>query len=170
MPVYNIEKYDTICNGENYTLPDGRSVHSADHYVNTLFTTGGCDSIITVYLAVKEKPQVRLDPEMCLFSGQPVTVTLPSGYDSYEWESGDKGNVYLIRYPGVYRVAVSNECGTVVRQTVAKECAVDLYVPTAFTPNGDGQNDVFRLRQPNGQVLLEFRIFNRWGYGDIFYY
>lgn len=167
MPVYNIEKYDTICNGESYTLPDGRNVRSANRYVNALFTTGGCDSIIIVHLAVKEKPQVRLEPEVCLFSGRPVTITLPPGYDSYEWESGVEGNVYIIRYPGVYRVAVSNECGTVVHQTVAKECAVDLYVPTAFTPNGDGQNDVFRLRQPNGQVLLEFRIFDRWG-GEIF--
>ncbi|MEZ2442723.1 gliding motility-associated C-terminal domain-containing protein [Chitinophaga sp. RCC_12] len=163
MPVYSQEKYDTICNGQFYTLPDGRSVSSAGRYVSALFTTSGCDSTVIVYLALKEKPQVTLVPEVCLFSGRPTVITLVPGYDKYEWQNGFSGNVYAIRYPGIYRVAVSNECGVVNLQTLVKECASDLYVPNAFTPNGDGLNDVFRLRQPNGQVLLEFRVFDRWG-------
>jgi gliding motility-associated-like protein len=71
--------------------------------------------------------------------------------------------VHVLRFPGLYRVDVINECGTTTLQTVAKDCAVDLYIPTAFTPNGDGQNDIFRLVRPYGQMLLEFRVFNRWG-------
>lgn len=39
----------------------------------------------------------------------------------------------------------------------------DYHIPTAFTPNGDGRNDVFRPI-PNGIVRTDrFRIFNRWG-------
>jgi gliding motility-associated-like protein len=38
-----------------------------------------------------------------------------------------------------------------------------IYVPTAFTPNGDGLNDVFRPI-PVGIVSLDFfRVFNRYG-------
>ncbi|MCC6186476.1 MAG: gliding motility-associated C-terminal domain-containing protein, partial [Chitinophagaceae bacterium] len=36
-------------------------------------------------------------------------------------------------------------------------------VPTAFTPNGDGKNDKFRLLGVTFQTLTEFRVFNRWG-------
>lgn len=37
-------------------------------------------------------------------------------------------------------------------------------VPNAFTPNGDGVNDIFRLRVLEGAVtILEMSIFNRWG-------
>ena len=38
-----------------------------------------------------------------------------------------------------------------------------LLVPTAFTPNGDGRNDVFRVANLSFQKLIEFRVFNRWG-------
>jgi gliding motility-associated-like protein len=38
----------------------------------------------------------------------------------------------------------------------------DIYIPSAFTPNGDGKNDVFRIL--GGQIReLDFRIYNRWG-------
>lgn len=38
-----------------------------------------------------------------------------------------------------------------------------IFIPTAFSPNNDGKNDVFRIRNITGQKLLEMRIFNRWG-------
>lgn len=38
----------------------------------------------------------------------------------------------------------------------------DLYVPTAFTPNNDGLNDVFRV-MPVGFLMEELKIFDRWG-------
>ncbi|MBL7713467.1 MAG: gliding motility-associated C-terminal domain-containing protein, partial [Chitinophagaceae bacterium] len=36
-------------------------------------------------------------------------------------------------------------------------------VPSGFTPNGDGQNDKFRLMGVTFQSLMEFRVYNRWG-------
>jgi gliding motility-associated-like protein len=37
-------------------------------------------------------------------------------------------------------------------------------LPTAFTPNGDGLNDVFRLApKMKFQKLVQFNVFNRWG-------
>lgn len=42
----------------------------------------------------------------------------------------------------------------------------DVYAPNAFTPNGDGDNDVFRLLaegEPGLVEILSFKIFNRWG-------
>ncbi len=37
------------------------------------------------------------------------------------------------------------------------------YIPTAFTPNNDGLNDVFRPVGMNFRSLVEFHVYNRWG-------
>lgn len=38
-----------------------------------------------------------------------------------------------------------------------------IYVPTAFSPNGDGEHDFFRVYQRNEFDFGSLRIFNRWG-------
>jgi gliding motility-associated-like protein len=42
------------------------------------------------------------------------------------------------------------------------DCRVDVYVPTSFSPNGDGINDVFRPFGPEME-LVELSIYDRWG-------
>lgn len=37
------------------------------------------------------------------------------------------------------------------------------YLPTAFTPNGDGLNDIVRPYLVGMKSLKSFSIFNRWG-------
>ena len=39
-----------------------------------------------------------------------------------------------------------------------------LYIPTAFTPNGDGDNDLFNLQGFNEGNHFEIRIWDRWGH------
>ncbi|MEO6832795.1 MAG: gliding motility-associated C-terminal domain-containing protein, partial [Chitinophagaceae bacterium] len=38
-----------------------------------------------------------------------------------------------------------------------------MMIPSAFTPNGDGKNDFFKIVNPSFQRITEFRVFNRWG-------
>ncbi|HEX6431163.1 MAG TPA: gliding motility-associated C-terminal domain-containing protein, partial [Niastella sp.] len=38
-----------------------------------------------------------------------------------------------------------------------------VYMPNAFTPNGDGKNEVFNIKGYGIQRVKSFRIFNRWG-------
>lgn len=38
-----------------------------------------------------------------------------------------------------------------------------VFIPNTFTPNGDGQNDVFYPRGVGLQSISSFRIYNRWG-------
>lgn len=39
----------------------------------------------------------------------------------------------------------------------------ELLIPNAFTPNGDGQNDIFRITNFTNEKLIDFKVFNRWG-------
>jgi gliding motility-associated-like protein len=39
----------------------------------------------------------------------------------------------------------------------------DIYVPTGFTPNGDGRNDVLRPTPAGLKAFTHFSVFNRWG-------
>jgi gliding motility-associated-like protein len=63
----------------------------------------------------------------------------------------------------VYRVtAVAKDAGVSVSNTITIIKEPNLAYPTAFTPNGDGNNDLFKVF---GQFTseVEFKIFNRWG-------
>ena len=60
-------------------------------------------------------------------------------------------------------IARSNSgCIDSASTTIVIDPLNDVFVPTAFTPNGDGKNDVFRVL--GGKIeKLDFKIFNRWG-------
>lgn len=54
-------------------------------------------------------------------------------------------------------------CVTIDSQLVKTVKNVEIYVPTAFTPNGDGNNDILRPVIRGVQSITYFRIFNRAG-------
>lgn len=69
---------------------------------------------------------------------------------------------------GVYTyrvVGVSNTFGTICVDSADVQLTVTgfLGIPTAFTPNGDGDNDRFRPVHLSKVELLEFRVYNRFG-------
>ncbi len=45
----------------------------------------------------------------------------------------------------------------------SKEVVTDLFISEAFTPNGDGVNDVWYLRNAERYPQMEIRVYNRWG-------
>ena len=53
-----------------------------------------------------------------------------------------------------------------LRVTVVDPADLDCnqtYVPNAFTPNGDGRNEVYRISNPYAIDLISFEIYDRWG-------
>lgn len=62
-------------------------------------------------------------------------------------------------------VRLVNPCGEGVYElnVLSIDCACELFVPTAFTPNGDGLNEEFKVFSPCELPLFEMYIYNRWG-------
>ncbi|MFI5135726.1 MAG: gliding motility-associated C-terminal domain-containing protein, partial [Chitinophagales bacterium] len=70
--------------------------------------------------------------------------------------------------PGTYTVTVTDSAGCKISDTVSIYEVPNVFaVPNAFTPNGDGLNDVFIPVQTN-IATFEMSIFNRWG--QLIYY
>ena len=73
---------------------------------------------------------------------------------------------------GQYDITLSITDGNACNYSLVKENFIeivasiekneDLFIPTAFTPNGDNLNDIFKIRHPN-ITDFEIQIFNQWG-------
>ena len=63
-----------------------------------------------------------------------------------------------------YNLQVVASDGCQASGTIAVKVFIPLSIPNAFTPNGDGRNDVFYVAGgPEGSRLADFSIYNRWG-------
>jgi gliding motility-associated-like protein len=61
-------------------------------------------------------------------------------------------------------LTVTDSCGNTYTDDVRIDvCDCFLNVPTSFTPNGDGLNDVFTVQNSCGPTPYEVTIYNRWG-------
>jgi gliding motility-associated-like protein len=58
----------------------------------------------------------------------------------------------------------ANGCKATDALTITVNSAIDIFVPNAFSPNGDGNNDFFQLFGDLGTIAyLDMMVFNRWG-------
>jgi len=76
-----------------------------------------------------------------------VEVILNSNNDEQLiWSNGDIGRRSKIELPGEYRVTLTNICGsdTIFISVMEEECLDRFFMPNAFTPDGDGLNDIFK--------------------------
>jgi len=91
---------------------------------------------------------------------------------SYRWDDGIDGLARTFRKAGTYSLLRANACdeATTTLEVRFQDCC-QVYIPNAFSPNGDGVNDRF-LSAPSPDDCRaitdwSFCIFNRWG-GEVF--
>lgn len=126
---------------------------------------------------------VNVMPRIVPFAGRDTMVVVgqplqfnASGGVSYHWspatylsdpQISDPVAVYGPEINSIrYKVEVFNEIGcsdtAYVKVKVFKTNPY-VFVPSAFTPNGDGLNDIIRPIAVGVQEIKYFRIYNRWG-------
>jgi gliding motility-associated-like protein len=83
----------------------------------------------------------------------------------YVWSTGDTTPSVVVTKSGLYFVALKNTCGSLWTSSYVsfKSCYAS-YIPNAFSPNGDNQNEEFQI-YPASEVakIRTFKVFDRWG-------
>jgi gliding motility-associated-like protein len=102
----------------------------------------------------------------------PLVLQARNFGESATWSPGislDTRESYTPTFNGVedqtytIQIKTASGCITVDTQAVKTVKQSDVYVPTAFTPNGDGMNDYLRPIFMGIKELHYFRVYNRWG-------
>ena len=103
-----------------------------------------------------------------------IDVNIPSSeIESIVWTNGESLSCIDCLDPTAsptedteYEVEITNIHGCVIRSSIkiAVKAEVNIYVPNAFSPNGDGNNDWFTVFDENQiEEVVHMSVYNRWG-------
>ena len=150
--------------------------------VNTSFYTFtgtdrfGCSESDQVFVEVRN-PSILLsaDPDSAVDQGTEVVLTAdvaPAGIDyTFAWSPATEldrtDSSTVVATPSntrTYCLGVTDELGCEDEACIEVPVLLfEIAAPEAFTPNGDGLNDVFELVVPGVLEVTSLRIYNRWG-------
>jgi gliding motility-associated-like protein len=129
------------------------------------------DSITKTISIITPTPNQRY-PTVNAIKNVAQNLTARPGASTYQWTPANGLNnpniespVFLYDRPQEYliRVLANNGCVNIDTLLVRMFASYSIYVPNAFSPNGDGVNDrIYPILVGNIQ-LKNFRIFSRWG-------
>ena len=163
--------------GNGYTL-GAQSLHrmfikEGNHPVSLIGqTAGGCkDTIIRPFRIYQNHSYAGNDTIVAI--GQPVFLFAGGGSTvNYSWSPAlglsdahienpvavlDKDQLYELRSMSVYG------CDGYSKILIQRFKGPELFIPSAFTPNGDGNNDVLRVFPVGMKSFLSFDVYNRFG-------
>ncbi len=172
LPVQEITK--VICSDDYYDF-NGERLDKAGIYIDTFKNEYGCDSVLRLTLIVAPSPELvlHLDNNLDHCLGDTIQLRAEGG-QKYKWyyngelQNNEQGTFSLAtRHTTTLYVEVSTvneyDCSVTEGMPIILDVCCDIFIPNAFSPNNDGNNDRFApLSRGN---LLEYRIqiFNRWG-------
>ena len=175
--------------GTTYTWTFGDGGTSTDDNPNHQYTQNGDTFQVTLVATLNGCPytangQAVVYPSgIANFGATPTIAYIDSSIQfidssinaiSWNWNFGDSSYssnpdpAHYYTYPGAYTVSltITNQYGC--NDSIVKETYIQIFqdpkvfIPNAFTPNGDGNNDKF-LVYTNGVTFFELDVFDRWG-------
>lgn len=143
IPVLDNSVSEIICEGESFQFGN-ISLDQAGQYVEVFKNQFNCDSIVGLTLDVQQIPTDSVNAK--IFKGEMYNI------DHYSFSD-----------EGFYEAALETSigCDSFVYLTLG---LYEVYLPSAFSPNGDGSNDVFEIL--GGDDLIQVNnllIYDRWG-------
>lgn len=128
----------------------------------------------TVVLTIRPLPIIDAGMDTLIYRNTEATLQGVSNVSNNYWAPGlhVKNPLDLnstanpLKTSRYYLYAISNYgCMSIDSVLITVDPKTQLFIPTAFSPNNDGENDVFRIVPPTLNIaqLDEFAVFNRWG-------
>jgi len=167
-------------NGQ-FTGSDGASFTTSDlrdgNIVSCiLISSESCTASVTstnsISVTIKNSPVITIPPEYIIEPGALIRLNpiITGNIAQVQWTPATSLSNPSIRDPlatpattTVYTVRVRSADGC---ESEAKTKVIvyrKLLMPSAFTPNGDGLNDIFRIPPSTTLTLAEFSVYDRWG-------
>ena len=137
----------------------------------------GCENTVSHTIVVSEvEATVNANVELLLFGNnstlQAIATSAGNGDLTYQWnptglDCADVACSQITVSPDsttLYTVTVTDEygCEATADKLITVYRENELIVPNAFSPNGDGINDLFRFDGVNIRQI-ELQVFDRWG-------
>jgi gliding motility-associated-like protein len=162
----------------NAVIPDpiARPVRTTAYILNA-FDTRGCPKPgrDTVLVTVLAPMNISAGRDTAVIIGESLHFNA-SGADNYTWSPPNYLSSTTIADPigtftegsnGIlYKVVGSNTAGCTDSAYITVRVFATgpyIFVPTGFTPNNDGRNDILRPIAVGMKEIQYFRVFNRWG-------
>lgn len=172
--------YDvTLCNSDtlfpfqqseniDYFWNDGTThpfqvVSTSGNYGVTVTNEFGCTAYDEIWVTVLPVPEVNLGQDTTIRAGDFVQLDAGNPDASFFWSTGETTRTITGFANQTYWVRVEKD-GCMASDTISigEFPSCTLAVPTAFSPNDDGVNDLLYVRGDNF-IEFELMIFNRWG-------
>ena len=140
-------------------------IRNAGKYV-VVKTIPPCQGTEIFNVGTHPLPQILTVGDTTVCFDEVKQILLDAGqFKQYLWKpTGETTRTIYSNTAQVYKLTVtdSNTCVSSKDFEVMEECPYSLYVPNAFTPNGDDVNDVLVIK---GNRIDAFRmmVVNRWG-------
>ncbi len=167
----SIELIPTVSDADSFLWSTGASsstISVSDTGLYSCTSIKGCDIHIDYFTvhSIELEDELSLGNDTLLCDG--ITYTLGNQLSdniNYKWNTGANVCCIDITNSGNYILSITNGCNTKKDSINVEfyECVNCISVPTAFTPNNDGLNDVFKVLSRCPIEEYKIIIVNRWG-------
>jgi gliding motility-associated-like protein len=133
--------------------------------VQVVASNGPCVVRDSALVEILDLPYVVISGDSVLCNnGQLFLGVNADHYSDLRWSTGDTAKIISLETAQRVSVIVTGICGSAVDHLdiTVEDCDNAIYIPNAFTPNGDGINDVFIISAANVEQF-QIDIFDRWG-------
>ena len=156
---------DNFTSNEQMLWFNELTTNMAGTYTLTVKDTINCVESKTMELVVHQGPIIDFATDDTLWAEPGFVLEAGEDGETYLWNTGETTSSIVIDSMGNYNVEVISYENCKSTDTVEILWGGEpFYLPNAFTPNGDGLNDVFRVI-PKYDYVKEYylSIYNRWG-------
>ena len=149
---------------QNQTGQSTYFVYRAGKYAVTA-TVGQCVYTDTLNVKFDDSLRVSMIKDTTLCNGEDFLLEVKGNADMYAWQDSSHSTAYRPMQSGIYTVVAGNGCGkdTLMATVDFTACACQLWLPNAFTPDGDGRNDSFRPLHACEMSDFQMNIYDRYG-------